>query len=162
MRTVAGDKPEAIQPPPADLPPPAAAPLATVPQAGALAEVVRGHRSTSLDLSKLADKKRLFRAMQSGDLKVQQLAGQTFKAVDWLVHPKELTNKDTGELDQAVRTVFFLDSGATLEMFGVGIPSAVAAYERTFGPAPWSPPAEFAIKEQQTAGGRRMFILEPI
>lgn len=120
------------------------------------------HRNTSIALDTREAKMKLFKASQSADVTVDTLGDRSFFAVDWMVHPKQMVDRDTGEVREAMRTVFWMEDGRTLEMFGVAIPECIANFEAVFGQAPWDPPQAFEIVSKPVGKNRTMHVLQPL
>lgn len=109
---------------------------------------------SSLKTDSPEEKAKFYNVMNNPEKRVAQMIGKVIKVKDVFVEVIELTNSETGEVQQCPRTVLIDDKGIGYQAVSMGVFSAIKKLFDVFGtPDKWSQP--IALEVQQIQKGNR-------
>lgn len=116
--------------------------------------------ATSLDMKKPEERLAAYRAIQTQDKAGLDMLNQPLQLRHWLCHDITLTDPETGEVSDAVRTVLILEDGTRVGFVSDGLLKSLKAIEAFFGPAPWTPAIRGTVKQINSRSGRRFYTID--
>lgn len=102
---------------------------------------------------------RLYNALNGSDIKrvKEQLA--PFEVTDLVAHYVEMTNDETGEIEQVTRVVLISPNGERYHSVAKGVVNSMQQIVAIVGQAPWSPPIKLVQQRVTTRKGRETITL---
>lgn len=111
---------------------------------------------TSLTLSTIEDKKKMFNAMNATDFSLSDHLDEPLHVVDYLIHDCEIAD-DNGEKQDTKRLVFFDEDGKTYSTVSNSAYDSFGKIVTIFGePSEWN--GEIAIKATEKKSRKYKFI----
>ena len=111
---------------------------------------------TSLPLSTIEDKKKMFNAMNATDYSLSEHLEQPIKVVDYLIHDCEIAD-DNGEKQETKRLVLFDEDGKTYSTVSISAYDSLGKIVTIFGePSEWN--GELSIKATEKKSRKYKFI----
>ncbi len=107
----------------------------------------------SLQAGTRAERARVFNASNNPDHKIGDYINKVIMVKDVLAEQIQVTNEETGELDNAVRVVFIDDKGESYQAVSFGIFNAVKKAISMFGNPTWDEPLPCLIKQVKVGRG---------
>lgn len=105
---------------------------------------------------------RMAKALRRADKASDDVLDEELPVEHFLCHVVELTDPQTGECVNAMRTVLIGPDGATLALVSRGAFESLPVLGRAFGVPPWNPPRKVRVRRQKTRRGFHTIILEPV
>lgn len=100
----------------------------------------------SFDVEKRENKAKLVNALTGNCERLKDHVNETIELVDFVIHPVDVTDTNTGEVTSAVRTVLFSENGTTYACTSVGVKNALKAVVMTYGePTMWDEPVKVKV-----------------
>lgn len=78
-------------------------------------------------------KKALYNAMNGSESSLRDMVGKKLKIVDVVAHKVQLTNEQTGEIQNTIRVVFIDDKGHSYATVSTGVVSSIKKLISVFG-----------------------------
>ena len=108
------------------------------------------------------DKKRAYNALTT-DKQIGDYLNEVIEVVDIIAGDVFITNKETGEVDEATRTVLILADGSAVAATSSVLFSRLMQIVSIFGnPNTWPEPLKIKVRQQNLANGRRIYVPEII
>ena len=108
------------------------------------------------------DKKRAYNA-HTTDKQVGDYLNEILEVSDIIAGDVLITNKETGEVDEATRTVLILADGTAVAATSSVLFSRLMQIVSIFGnPNTWPEPLKIKVRQQNLANGRRIYVPEII
>lgn len=117
---------------------------------------------TSLELDSDRGRKLLFACMGGEVVAGKDAINTQIEIVDYLIHPVDSVDEDTGEVRKWVRTCLVSPAGAVIAFGSGGILKSLQLLSVQWGKAPWEPPIRATVKVRAIGGGRQWYTLEPV
>lgn len=114
---------------------------------------------TSLDTTKPDKRKLIMKALQDCDAKLTECVNMSIMAVDYFAHDVTLTNKENGELVQAIRLVVIDDKGMCYECVSQTLLRSLQTVAFVFGHPPWTTPLKLTVRSKRN-GERNIYWFE--
>ena len=93
----------------------------------------------------------------------ESMIGKEMWLSHYICHPIELTDPETGEVVDAIRTILPQEGGPPVAFVSAGILKSIGRIEwAQQRPGPWDPPIRVLLKQRSTGKGRRTYSLIPI
>lgn len=108
----------------------------------------------------MAGKALVMKCFGASDVRIDGILGETVELHQFLLHPVQLVNKESGEVSDAVRAAFVLSDGRMLSTCSAGAIRGLKLLCGMCGTGPWSPPLKVRFKQVETRAGRRTYNLE--
>lgn len=110
---------------------------------------------TSLDTSTQEGQVALINATGPPDLTIDELDGEEFSIVDYVVWTSCTVDEELGEVREHPRTTLIDADGRTLQTTSEFVPHRLALMIGLRGPGPWVPPVRVqAVRQQSRRKGR--------
>lgn|SRR5438552_7847459 len=94
---------------------------------------------------------------------MSELIGQEIYFGDYIFHPVELENPDTGEIAEGIRTVLIQPEGLPVACVSVGVLQSIKRIvSQMRSLPPYDPPVKVRVIQKTTRQGRRTFKLAPV
>jgi hypothetical protein len=106
------------------------------------------------------DRARVMASLQGIIPKLGDNIGYSMAVTDIALQKVEVTNKDTGEVLPAVRSVLFTGDGKSYSAVSDGVRTSIGVLCNMYGYPPWSPPLPLVMRQVNLSSGHRMYILE--
>ena len=103
---------------------------------------------------------KIYNAVNKAEEKVDDHKGEVLQLVDVVAHPITLTDENTGELVDTVRTVLIMEDGKSYEAVSQGIVSSLSKLFAVVGKPTYNPPLAIKIVEQKTRKGFKTNTIE--
>lgn len=107
----------------------------------------------SLQAGTRAERAKVFNASNNPDHKIGDYINKVIMVKDVLAEQIQVTNEETGELENAVRVVFIDDKGESYQAVSFGIFNAVKKAISMFGNPTWDEPLPCLIKQVKVGRG---------
>jgi hypothetical protein len=118
---------------------------------------------TSLPMVSVEDKQTILSLIEGDCLKGSDLIGSEFLLSDYVAHPVDLTNEETGEVVSAARILLLDESHPPISFVSLGILKSLGRLVWMLGrEPPFVPPVKVALKQVSARGARRTFKLVPV
>lgn len=116
----------------------------------------------SVKAETMADKKKLYNALESCDVIINDIVGQKIKVKDVYIQEFPRTNKETGEpMSNGHRVILFDEDGKTYVTASNYFFVSLVKVLNTFGdPNTWDKPLEIEITKRPTKGGNNCLSLK--
>lgn len=103
---------------------------------------------TTVKGNDFATKTKIFNAVNDAE-NISDLNGKPFEIVDMVIEATEFVNEKSGEVDQAVRTIFITPEGKAYQAFSGPVFSAAKRILTLLGdPAEWPAPLKVRVTEE--------------
>lgn len=118
---------------------------------------------TSLPVKTPEERGRVLAIIEGDSVAGETLLGQQLAIRDYICHPVDITDDESGEVVQAVRTLLIEPSGRVVTFVSAGVLKSLGrlAYVRDGFP-PWEPPIVVTLRQRSTGRGRRTYSLSPV
>jgi hypothetical protein len=101
--------------------------------------------------------------VDSDCIPARSMIGEVIEVGHYICHPAEARNKETGELEQTVRTVLPQSSGPPIDFSAKSIITAIAKLAWATGrQLPFDPPLKCKLRLSGTSSGRQVYKLTPV
>lgn len=132
-----------------------------IPMSTRLAAVLGGggQTLTSVDVAKPTGKKLVMKAMNACEFKLVDEINKELKITDFVLHKVMLTNRDDGEITEAVRLVLVDDKGRCYECVAATIVNSFRMHVELYGAPPWHPARKMCVRKKQK-GDRNIYWLD--
>lgn len=116
----------------------------------------------SVKAETMADKKKLYNALESCDVIINDIVGQKIKIKDIYIQEFPRVNKETGEpMSNGHRVILFDDAGKTYVTASNYFFVSLVKVLNTFGdPNTWDKPLEIEVTKRPTKGGNNCLSLK--
>lgn len=116
---------------------------------------------TSMDLSTLDGKRKLYNSLENADILLNDIVGTTIRVKDVYIEENPVLNDETGEVVSKYRTILFDEDGKTYATGAYGIYNSLVKIFTIFGlPNEWDEPIEFEVKKITTKDRKTKLVLE--
>ena len=106
------------------------------------------------------DKKKLFNALESCDVLLNDCIGQEIEIKDIYVEEKQVVDEATGELKTKFRTILFDKSGQTYATGSYGIYNVLKKIVQIYGlPTNWEKPLKVKVAKRPIGNGKQSLTL---
>ena len=105
------------------------------------------------------DKKLVYNALESADVLLNDVVGETIKVKDYYCEEKQVLDEETGELKNKYRTILFDVDGKTYATGSYGIFNAVMRLTAIFGEPSWEDGIAVTVTKQKTQDGKSKLTL---
>ena len=117
---------------------------------------------SSVRYESFEDKKRTYNALTT-DKQISDYLNEVIEVVDIIAGDVLITNKETGEVDEATRTVLILADGSAVAATSSVLFSRLMQIVSIFGNTnTWPEPLKIKVRQQNLANGRRIYVPEII
>ena len=117
---------------------------------------------SSVRYESFEDKKRTYNALTT-DKQIGDFLNEVLEVEDIIAGDVLITNKETGEVDEATRTVLILADGSAVAATSSVLFSRLMQIVSIFGnPNTWPEPLKIKVRQQNLANGRRIYVPEII
>ena len=117
---------------------------------------------SSVRYESFEDKKRTYNALTT-DKQIGDYLNEVLEVEDIIAGDVIITNKETGEVDEATRTVLILADGSAVAATSGVLFSRLMQIVSIFGnPNTWPEPLKIKVRQQNLANGRRIYVPEII
>ena len=117
---------------------------------------------SSVRYESFEDKKRTYNALTT-DKQIGDYLNEVLDVEDIIAGDVLITNKETGEVDEATRTVLILADGSAVAATSSVLFSRLMQIVSIFGnPNTWPEPLKIKVRQQNLANGRRIYVPEII
>ena len=117
---------------------------------------------SSVRYESFEDKKRTYNALTT-DKQIGDYLNEVLDVEDIIAGDVLITNKETGEVDEATRTVLILSDGTAVAATSSVLFSRLMQIVSIFGnPNTWPEPLKIKVRQQNLANGRRIYVPEII
>ena len=117
---------------------------------------------SSVRYESFEDKKRAYNALTT-DKQIGDFLNEVLEVEDIIAGDVLITNKETGEVDEATRTVLILADGSAVAATSSVLFSRLMQIVSIFGnPNTWPEPLKIKVRQQNLANGRRIYVPEII
>ena len=117
---------------------------------------------SSVRYESFEDKKRTYNALTT-DKQIGDFLNEVLEVEDIIAGDVLITNKETGEVDEATRTVLILADGTAVAATSSVLFSRLMQIVSIFGnPNTWPEPLKIKVRQQNLANGRRIYVPEII
>ena len=117
---------------------------------------------SSVRYESFEDKKRVYNALTT-DKQIGDYLNEVLDVEDIIAGDVLITNKETGEVDEATRTVLILADGSAVAATSSVLFSRLMQIVSIFGnPNTWPEPLKIKVRQQNLANGRRIYVPEII
>lgn len=117
---------------------------------------------SSVRYESFEDKKRTYNALTT-DKQIGDYLNEVLEVEDMIAGDVLITNKETGEVDEATRTVLILADGSAVAATSSVLFSRLMQIVSIFGnPNTWPEPLKIKVRQQNLANGRRIYVPEII
>ena len=117
---------------------------------------------SSVRYESFEDKKRAYNALTT-DKQIGDYLNEVLEVEDIIAGDVLITNKETGEVDEATRTVLILADGSAVAATSSVLFSRLMQIVSIFGnPNTWPEPLKIKVRQQNLANGRRIYVPEII
>ena len=117
---------------------------------------------SSVRYESFEDKKRAYNALTT-DKQIGDYLNEVLEVEDIIAGDVLITNKETGEVDEATRTVLILSDGSAVAATSSVLFSRLMQIVSIFGnPNTWPEPLKIKVRQQNLANGRRIYVPEII
>ena len=117
---------------------------------------------SSVRYESFEDKKRTYNALTT-DKQIGDYLNEVLEVEDIIAGDVLITNKETGEVDEATRTVLILADGSAVAATSSVLFSRLMQIVSIFGnPNTWPEPLKIKVRQQNLANGRRIYVPEII
>ena len=117
---------------------------------------------SSVRYESFEDKKRTYNALTT-DKQIGDYLNEVLEVEDIIAGDVLITNKETGEVDEATRTVLILSDGSAVAATSSVLFSRLMQIVSIFGnPNTWPEPLKIKVRQQNLANGRRIYVPEII
>ena len=117
---------------------------------------------SSVRYESFEDKKRTYNALTT-DKQIGDYLNEVLEVEDIIAGDVFITNKETGEVDEATRTVLILADGSAVAATSSVLFSRLMQIVSIFGnPNTWPEPLKIKVRQQNLANGRRIYVPEII
>lgn len=99
---------------------------------------------------------RLYNAMNSPEMRLGQMINKTISMVDAVLVPCMLTNAETGEAQQGVRSIIIDDKGHTYSATSTGIMTSLRNLNAVFKTLHFDPPLKVTVKQVSVKKGNTL------
>lgn len=118
---------------------------------------------TSLDTTSIVNRALVLELIEGPCDRADDAIGQPFELSDYICHAVELTDPETGEVTEAVRTLLLRPNGIPIGVVSTGVLRSLGRLGWVTGhEPPWDPPLKVRLVQQATKNGRRTFKLAPV
>ena len=106
---------------------------------------------------------RLTATAMAGDTRPgSELVGKRFTIKHWFVHPVDLTNPETGEVQTCPRTVLINDAGEAISFVSMGVLATLKVILDFMGHGDLGDGVTVEIQTRKTGGKRNILLLHPV
>ena len=117
---------------------------------------------SSVRYESFEDKKRTYNALTT-DKQIGDYLNEVLEVEDIIAGDVLITNKETGEVDEATRIVLILADGSAVAATSSVLFSRLMQIVSIFGnPNTWPEPLKIKVRQQNLANGRRIYVPEII
>ena len=117
---------------------------------------------SSVRYESFEDKKRTYNALTT-DKQIGDYLNEVLEVEDIIAGDVLITNKETGEVDEATRTVLILADGSAVAATSSVLFSRLMQIVSIFGnPNTWPEPLKIKVRQQNLANGHRIYVPEII
>jgi hypothetical protein len=104
---------------------------------------------SSMDLTKLDNRKILMAALQSTDGKLTDMVNTTIEAVNYVAHDVKVNGKAEGEYIDCIRLVIVDKAGKTYGCVSNTLLRSLATICYVFGTPPWATPIKLTVRTKR-------------
>lgn len=116
--------------------------------------------STSLPSDALEHRLAILDIVDADGRAGEDMIGETISISEYVIHPCKVRSRTTGELLDALRTVFPQDDGRPVQFVSAGVIKEIQKLSWAVGKLPpWYPPIRVKIKQVGTRAGGRTYKL---
>ena len=105
------------------------------------------------------DKKLVYNALESADVLLNDVVGETILIKDYYCEEKQVFDEESGEIKNKYRTIFFDVDGKTYATGSYGIFNAVMRLTAIFGEPSWEDGIPVTVTKQKTQDGKSKLTL---
>ena len=106
------------------------------------------------------EKKKLFNALESCDVLLNDCVGQEIEIKDIYVEQRQVIDDETGEVKEKYRTILFDKSGQTYATGSYGIYNVIKKLLRIYGlPTFWETPLKVKVTKRPLGNGKQSLTL---
>lgn len=106
------------------------------------------------------EKTRLFKAKSNPDKRLSECINQKIYAKDLYMEVVNLTNKETGEIEQCPRVVLIDKDGVSYTSVSFGIYNALKSLCAVYGMPTWEEPIPLIVKQRQVGENKKSLTLD--
>lgn len=110
----------------------------------------------SFDVKTQEDAIRLYNAMNSPEIRLNQMINKTINMVDAVLVPCALTNSETGEIQNGVRSIIIDDKGHSYSATSTGIMTSLRNLNAVFKTLHFEPPLKVTVKQVSVKKGNTL------
>lgn len=112
---------------------------------------------TSIDTSSKDGKIKLFNALAEADIRMPRGGFVVLDVVDYLVHPARVVSRETGELIDSLRSVFFCRDGKRFATFSPVVADRLKQLVSLYGGERWDERVILKIEERTNRAGTSVY-----
>lgn len=114
----------------------------------------------SKEIESKEDKVKLYQALESCDVLLNDIVGTTLEIVDVYTEAREVPDEETGEMVKKYRTILFDVDGKTYATGSYGVYNSLKRIFKIFGlPNMWDEPLKVEVKKRTTSNNKKSLIL---
>lgn len=117
---------------------------------------------TSLDFSNQLGRAMVMACLKDDCIPGKEVINTPIAVTDWLIHPVETTDPDTGEVQRFLRTCLVLDDRRIVAFGSSGVAKDLMLICGLFRPAPWKPPLKIKVRVRDIGNGRQWYVIDVI
>ena len=106
------------------------------------------------------EKTRLYKAKSNPDKRLSECINQKIYAKDLYMEVVNLTNKETGEIEQCPRVVLIDKDGISYTSVSFGIYNALKSLCAVYGMPTWEDPIPLIVKQRQVGENKKSLTLD--
>lgn len=109
----------------------------------------------------MQEKKHLYNALQNATGRMDDILNIPFDLKDVIIHPVQIVDNKTGEVEDVLRTVLIDKDGSSYEGVTMGILTSLKRIFDIFGrPETWEEPLTVKLVKRDTKNGNKMTTIE--
>lgn len=112
--------------------------------------------SIDVDNASVADKKKVFNAMNNPSNKLSDFINKKIKVENIYIETAEYLNDESGEIEIAPRIVLISPDGDSYFTSSKGVLNSLKNVYAAFGAAPWKGGLEFEVKQKAVGKGKAL------
>lgn len=112
--------------------------------------------SIDVENASIADKKKVFNAMNNPSNKLSDFINKKIKVENIYIETAEYLNDETGEIEIAPRIVLISPDGDSYFTSSKGVLNSLKNVYAAFGSAPWKGGLEFEVKQRAVGKGKAL------
>jgi hypothetical protein len=118
---------------------------------------------TTLPQVTAEDRSKVLDLVEGEEVHGRETVGSVIALGDYIMHPVKILNKETGEINEAIRTLLVQPDGPPVSFVSAGILKSIGRIAWRVGHMPpYRPPIPVKLKQRSLGGGRVTYSLQPI